>query len=625
MKKLLLFILLAVSYFYSAGQNEKYLSDLRNKVNTGSDSLRVFTYINIGTYFNQRDNFDSAKYYFEKALALAKKTNLPAGMCAAYNSIGEIQYKYELYEEALESYLTALKIAEKNNLYKYMGIAYALAANFFNEEEKGELALEYYAKAMENQVKAGDSISLTATYVRLGAIYFYKNDFGTSKKYIDTALRICDGLLAKETNPQRVNTINALKSYRRAALQNKGWIAEEEKRYDEALAIYTQLSKDVESMEGIQQRVTYMIDIATVYEKMKEYNKSIEYTQQALQLLKEDSIPYLYDHIYQVQADAYAGMGKYKEAYDVYRKYKVISDSLLNEKNLTISTEMQTKYETEKKEQQITTLNTEKKGQRVIMGISIGAFIVALGLLLFALRANRLQKRLFAREKELQKKEMEKRMYDLEQTALRAQMNPHFIFNSLNSVQRFVINNDVEGVNQYLSTFANLIRQTLENSGKSLIPLKDELRYLDTYLRLEQMRGNDKFRYLINVNEDIDTEETYIPNMIIQPYLENSIIHGMAGKMANEGLINLTISKNHKLTCIVDDNGAGIAATKTYRKTVTTGHESMGTTITEKRIEMFNTVNSEKIELEVMDKSVLHNNESGTRIMIKFPLNPTAN
>jgi LytS/YehU family sensor histidine kinase len=220
---------------------------------------------------------------------------------------------------------------------------------------------------------------------------------------------------------------------------------------------------------------------------------------------------------------------------------------------------------------------------------------------------------------------MEKRMFDLEQTALRAQMNPHFIFNSLNSVQRFVINNDVEGVNQYLSTFANLIRQTLENSGKSLIPLKDELRYLETYLRLEQMRGNDKFKYLISVNADIDTEETFIPNMIIQPYLENSVIHGMSGKKDNEGLINLSISKNHKLTFTVEDNGAGITASKNYKKTITADHESMGTAITEKRIEMFNTVNSEKIELEVLDKSELSKPESGTRIMIKFPLNPMAN
>jgi LytS/YehU family sensor histidine kinase len=140
------------------------------------------------------------------------------------------------------------------------------------------------------------------------------------------------------------------------------------------------------------------------------------------------------------------------------------------------------------------------------------------------------------------------------------------------------------------------------------------------------MRGNDKFKYLISVNADIDTEETYIPNMIIQPYVENSIIHGMAGKTANEGIINLTISKNHKLTCVVDDNGAGITASKTYKKTITADdHESMGTAITEKRIEMFNTVNQEKIELEVLDKSELSNKESGTRIMIKFPLNPAAN
>ena len=220
---------------------------------------------------------------------------------------------------------------------------------------------------------------------------------------------------------------------------------------------------------------------------------------------------------------------------------------------------------------------------------------------------------------------MDKKMFELEQTALRAQMNPHFIFNSLNSVQRFVINNDAEGVNQYLSTFANLIRQTLENSGKQLIPLSHEVKYLETYLRLEQMRSNDRFKYKININPDVDPEETYIPNMIIQPYLENSVIHGMAGKKQNEGIINLTISKNHKLTCVVEDNGIGIATSKGYKKQVDTGHESMGTAITEKRIEMFNTMNNDKIELEVMDRSGLNQQENGTKVMIKFPLTSSAN
>jgi LytS/YehU family sensor histidine kinase len=266
-------------------------------------------------------------------------------------------------------------------------------------------------------------------------------------------------------------------------------------------------------------------------------------------------------------------------------------------------------------------LHEEKRGQRIIIGISIGALLIAMVLLIFVLRTNRLQKKLFVKEKEVQKNELEKRMFELEQTALRAQMNPHFIFNSLNSVQRFVINNDAEGVNQCLSTFANLIRQTLENSGKQLIPLKDEVRYLETYLRLEQMRGSGRFTYNINVNPDVDSEETYIPNMIIQPYLENSVIHGMAGKKGNEGIINLTISKNHKLTCVVEDNGIGISQSRAQKKAMADEYESMGTAITEKRIEMFNIMHKEKIELQVLDKSEQGDAESGTKIMIKFPLN----
>jgi LytS/YehU family sensor histidine kinase len=252
--------------------------------------------------------------------------------------------------------------------------------------------------------------------------------------------------------------------------------------------------------------------------------------------------------------------------------------------------------------------------------LAITGFLIALGFLGFAIRSGRLRQKLLIKEKEIQKKELERKMTELEQTALRAQMNPHFIFNCLNSVQRFVIGNDAGGLNYYLSTFASLIRQTLENSGKQLIPLKDEIRYLETYIRMEQLRSNNRFDYTIDVNRDLDASGIYIPNMIIQPFIENSIQHGLLHVKDKKGHIRLDISQGSKLICMVEDNGAGIKATSLLKAGNDEGHTSMGGAITEKRIQVYNSLHAEKIELEVEDRSETDPATTGTRVTLKFPL-----
>jgi tetratricopeptide (TPR) repeat protein len=602
---------------HTTAQDTKYLQELYSKLSGTDDSARMAAMFRLGAYYSQQEKDDSNIFYYKAALKIAKEKNYPLGICAGYNSLGENEYKYERMEAALNYYLKALEVSEKNKFYSSMGVSYGSMARIFGDQQKPERAFEYYKKSLAALVKAKDTIRMPVTYVNLSGLLLENKQTELASTYADSALMLSEQLLKNENRPNRVA---ALKMYRRGALDVKGKVAMNLGLYDEAEKIFIQLSKEVEEVDDPEQQSSYLISLAYLYNKKREYSQSLGYVNKVRELLLKDSIAYLYQSVYELEAENYKGLKQYEKALTAHMKYKSVSDSILNKENLSITEEMQARYETEKKEQQITSLNQQKKNQRTIIGVSVGAFVIALGFLLFALRANRLQKKLFAREKELQKKELERKMFDLEQTALRAQMNPHFIFNSLNSVQRFVINNDAEGVNQYLSTFAALIRQTLENSGKQLIPLKDELHYLETYLRLEQMRSNNKFMYSIRVNEDVDTEDTFIPNMIIQPYLENSVIHGMAGKQKEEGMINLTISKNHKLTCVVEDNGIGFKKSQLGKATETPDHESMGTAITERRIEMFNSMHPEKIELQLDDKSEM-DNTAGTRVMIKFPLN----
>lgn len=586
----------------------------RNNDSTGVDNM-----YNVGLLYNMHGRSDSALYYYRQMLELSERIDFDKGICMAQAAIGDVYIIQTRYEEAMNQFIEALKVAERSNNLKMQGFIKRAIGAIYLLQDRPDLAEKNLLEAERIMQARKDTMGLLVLMPDIANCYESLGDKAKGWRYIEKGYLINEAFSRNE---------NMRPTYREAMINNKltlGYIGlnfiTTKEMAIKGLERNEPLWNKIKNENNSYHRQLALNILADLHLKAGNYKEAGEYAEQSLKEMVDHEDYSVLKDLYDVMGQSAYAQGQYQKAYDNLKLYTRYSDSLYKIENRQATQSVEARYETAKKEKEIAVLNEEKRGQRIITGISIAALIIVLVLLFFVARANRLQKRLFAKEKEIQKKEMEKRMFELEQTALRAQMNPHFIFNSLNSVQRFVINNDAEGVNHYLSTFANLIRQTLENSGKQLIPLKDEVRYLETYLRLEQMRGNEKFRYTIKVNPDVDTEETYIPNMIIQPYLENSVIHGMAGKKGKEGVINLTISKNHKLTCMVEDNGAGIHASKTFKKAGESEYESMGTAITEKRIEMFNTVSEEKIELQVLDKSELGNNESGTRIMIKFPIN----
>jgi sensor histidine kinase YesM len=360
--------------------------------------------------------------------------------------------------------------------------------------------------------------------------------------------------------------------------------------------------------------------LCRLYEKTKDYSQSIIEGNKALEAFDVSEFPLIYYDISLSMLNANIALGNYKEAYKYYTIKSTIKDSTNAAAKLEVVKNLEMKYESEKKEQRILTLNKEKKGKNILIAISFVGLLILSGFLVFAIRSKKLQRKLLIKEKEIQKKEMEQNMFELQQTALRAQMNPHFIFNCLNSVQRFVINNDVKGVNAYLSAFASLIRQTLENSGKPDISLKKELQYLETYIIIEQMRSGGNFDYEINVENNIDLTDVYIPNMIIQPFVENSILYGLKGKPEIRGRLRLVVSKEKELIFVVEDNGVGIKNSIQSQEAGEKDHESMGHAITEKRIALYNSSHEKKIKLQIVDRSDAGTYETGTKIILKFPL-----
>jgi ligand-binding sensor domain-containing protein len=213
-----------------------------------------------------------------------------------------------------------------------------------------------------------------------------------------------------------------------------------------------------------------------------------------------------------------------------------------------------------------------------------------------------------------------RKITELEQMALKAQMNPHFIFNCLHSIQQFVIDKDTRGANKFITDFARLIRLTLDISSQPKISLAEEINYISTYLELEKSKYEDKFAYEVEVREGVDENSNYIPAMILQPYVENSIRHGIYYRKDNNGKIDITFSKEGMhLVCVIADNGVGRKVSKKFKEEFGGAYQSKGMSLTYKRIELLNGNYDLPILADIDD--VQDNGEiKGTRVTLRFPL-----
>lgn len=209
-----------------------------------------------------------------------------------------------------------------------------------------------------------------------------------------------------------------------------------------------------------------------------------------------------------------------------------------------------------------------------------------------------------------------KEMEELKMTALQSQMNPHFLFNSLNSINNFVLKNDIEKASDYITKFSKLIRVILNSSSSPTSMLSEELDILALYVKLEQMRVNGSFKYLVKVDEKLQLDTIKVPTLFLQPFIENAIWHGIMKSEGEDKEIQLIIKEdNGNVVCIIRDNGIGINKAKEIDK-MSQKRRFFGTEATGNRIRILH--QNKGVSIETKDISV--DTETGTQVLISFPL-----
>lgn len=622
MFKLLAFLcLLLLAGGSGYGQEKATIARWLERVKNTTDTARVNALNELGSEYIFAGTPDSALYYSGQALNEAVQLKFDNGIIQAYKLKGNACLLLSRYPEAQNAYLKALDAAERTGDETKKIPIYLNISTVHIRQKQYEQCQNYLAKAWDIATRKKDSLRLPGILNNYATIMANTGKADSAIYYLKTSVLICNLV---EKNP--AIDVQQLRHYKSNALLGIGQMLAQQGDPDSFMPTLDSLWRYEDTANGILNKMRVLRILSAVAFQAGQYEKAIDLSQKALALDQAARYPDVRRELYLLLADCYTKRGIWDKAYEYLYVGSMLNDSLVNSENYRAISEMQTRYETEKKDAAIKTLNRQRKTQRIVIGLAIAAALLALCFLLVMGRSKRMQKKLFlqkeqlaAKEKAIEKIGLEKRMNELEQMALRAQMNPHFIFNSLNSVQHFILKNDADGAARYLARFARLVRQTLDNASKTVIPLSEEIKYLDSYLSLEQSRSNNAFSYTIMADEQLPAEDTFLPGMMLQPYVENCVLHGVSGLPHGHGHISISFTAANGLTCMIEDNGIGRNKAGALKLAQENVPGSKGMSISGARVALFKKIYEKEITVQVTD--ILNGGETvaGTRVIIQLP------
>lgn len=560
--------------------------------------------------------YDSALYYAQKSLSISAQLHYTRGITMSYYTIGLIcQDKWEL-EKSLLFFKKALETNDPKNLKRTGRIKGAIAESYRCQSNYPK-ALEGFLDAMIYAEKSHDSLLMMTCCCNMGDIYQVRHDYNMAVSCLQRSIALAKLIHREERTGPVLDNLASVYSeqgddkkafdYYRQAILLEHSVGD---RYGEAIAysnmgsLQSRRGMLAEAVANQQKALNIMdsighqggvIDVMThlgySYNTLKNHKLAIRYAVRANELAREHHFIMKLKESERLLNDIYKSQKNYEKAYEHFRNYAALEDSISNDENTKKMLETEMSYEFEKKASAARELQLKKdaeaeamrRKQKVIIWVVSGSLLLLSVIAFLVIRQFRFKNR----EREMQ----------LEQKLLRSQMNPHFIFNSLQAIQNFVLKHrDTEAV-RYLGSFAAITRSVLENSRLEMIPLRKEAALLGNYLQLQKLRFGEKFDYEVLVDEALDQDEVYIPPMLSQPFIENALEHGMGG-IERGGLIRVEFSRQDNwLVLEITDNGYGLRTEKKEHKE----HTSLATTITRERIALMNRKNPSSIRFSIAE------------------------
>ena len=600
--------------------NSKFRRDIK-RFNSLIDSVAVY---------KKKDVAKSIKFVGE-ALTHSNSVSQNA---EGYQILAEVYMFWKQYDLAVNNYRISLQNVETNDSKLGLAKAYELNKNY-------QESIETYNTINKNGL---GNYQLVTLYEGLGDTYFSIKNYDASlnayQKGLTIAIKHLISPKVVDLNSKIAQTYNASGKVEKAegyfdssmnlaeqqtkqrALEEKVTVADFQntnRNYDKEIELRKQIIEDVEAVEKdsiidnasplTSQKQNYKIGNA--YALQKDYINAIPYLERSIEeaddkedlIVKKDATKKL--------SDLFVDTGNYQKALETFTAYTEVVDELYIKREQELSQADRLRRNIGEQQNRITSLESDRelneslvesrnKNQQIVI------YALIAGMLLLTIIA-------FVMYKYIKQQRLANNLLALK--SLRSQMNPHFIFNALNSVNSFIASNDERTANKYLSDFSHLMRSVLENSEEDFIPLQKEIELLDLYTKLEHFRFQDKFDYSITVDETVNVSEYQIPPMLLQPYIENAVWHGLRYK-TEKGHLYISIDKksNTEITISVSDDGIGRERSKALKTENQKKQNSKGMGNIKKRVAILNEMYKDKVDVFIDDFQ--DEEDAGTNVVV---------
>lgn len=557
-----------------------------------------------GTVYRNLSQFKKATALHQNALDVAREVDNEEFIVLSLNMLGVVYRRTDAIKTALDYNQRALEVAESiadpsYHIKRNINISLNSIGNLYQTLGQYDLAISQFKRALELEGQLGNKLGLAINNQNIGDCLEQKGNLEEALKRYQKSLALNEEI---KNTYGRVICKNAIAQvYLKQGLANK------------ALELLEQLAEPISKIKDKFIWSSILSNTGWANMEVNNYDIAERKMKEGLKMAADNTLPSQVIYAQRLLSQLEAKKGNHQKALEYYKEAERFDNELKDDRNLRYINDLILRYETEKRDNQISNLANEnelvklrlRRNQTTIL---VSTLVIGLvGTILFIMYRQ-------------YQSNYEKRVMGLEQNMLRSQMNPHFLFNSLNSIKLYIINNDKKNAVHYLNKFSKLVRRILDGSSLKETTLAEELETVELYLNIENIRFSEGIAYSINVEDGIDTETTKIPSLVLQPFLENAIWHGLSAKEGEKNLwLNVSRKDDVHMLISIIDNGVGRATSEKIKENRVLKRKSVGIDITKERLANFAKDYQYGFDVEIIDLYDDDGNPKGTKVVLEIP------
>ncbi len=566
---------IANAFFASANDDQALSFLLKIKIQKLGFYDKILVYELLGDVYLNKKEFIKARTEYNKGIAIAEKNLIVSKITDLQSKLANLSAAEGDLTQANTLFNLSLDLASKESPFRSLEEKEKVA-NYFNKTQQFDKEIHLRKKALQETNKIEHAIRKSKSKSK-------------SKKRDDTFENkrptMSQKSLGKEVFIKNKDTV-AFQSYDRSVINSQsinykiGRALVEKESYKKAIPFLKKSIKDAATEKDLVVKKDATRKLSEVYANVGEYDKALQSYQEYVSLV--DSL-----YVRKEQEIAFTKRFSKRISENQNRIASLEKNKALHDSKISLAL----------KDQQL--VEQQNKTQQLVIYSLLGGMLLLFVLAITLFKSNKQQK-------------LANNLLALK--SMRSQMNPHFIFNALNSVNSFIAVNDERNANRYLSEFSVLMRSVLENSDEDFIPFSKEIALLELYVKLEHNRFKEKFDYTISVDESIQVDDFSIPPMLLQPYIENAIWHGLRYK-ETKGTLEIMVTKisSDSISVLIKDNGVGRKKSKELKTKNQRKQKSKGLSTIQKRIEILNNMYRDRISVQVSD---VNKDGSGTKVVL---------